>query len=130
MTSPPLDLPAWTRSGRALNGAVPRSPPAGLPPLDGYCEQKIACGAHIGIPLQHRTKSCAERLWRNQPGKVRAMRAKEIMNREVRACRPSDSLANADRLMWDHDLGCVPVVDDQSTVMGMITDRDICMAAY
>jgi CBS domain-containing protein len=32
--------------------------------------------------------------------------------------------------MWDHDIGCVPVIDDQGHVAGMITDRDICMAAY
>jgi CBS domain-containing protein len=32
--------------------------------------------------------------------------------------------------MWDNDIGCVPVVDDQNRVEGMITDRDICMAAY
>jgi len=31
--------------------------------------------------------------------------------------------------MWDHDCGCVPVVDETNTIQGMITDRDVCMAA-
>jgi len=31
--------------------------------------------------------------------------------------------------MWDHDCGCVPVVDEFNTIQGMITDRDVCMAA-
>lgn len=32
--------------------------------------------------------------------------------------------------MWDHDCGCVPVVDGRGRLAGIITDRDICMAAY
>jgi CBS domain-containing protein len=32
--------------------------------------------------------------------------------------------------MWDHDLGCVPVVDENGHAVGMITDRDIAMATY
>jgi CBS domain-containing protein len=32
--------------------------------------------------------------------------------------------------MWDGDFGCVPVVGDDGRVVGIITDRDICMAAY
>jgi CBS domain-containing protein len=34
------------------------------------------------------------------------------------------------RIMWESDCGCVPVVECDGTVVGMITDRDICMAAY
>jgi CBS-domain-containing membrane protein len=37
---------------------------------------------------------------------------------------------DAARIMWEQDCGCVPVVDDGGTVVGMITDRDICMAAH
>jgi CBS domain-containing protein len=31
--------------------------------------------------------------------------------------------------MWDYDFGAMPVVDDEDRVMGMITDRDIAIAA-
>jgi CBS-domain-containing membrane protein len=30
--------------------------------------------------------------------------------------------------MWDRDCGIVPVIDDGRQVLGVITDRDICMA--
>jgi CBS domain-containing protein len=29
--------------------------------------------------------------------------------------------------MWDHDCGCVPVLNEQAQVVGMLTDRDIYM---
>ena len=32
--------------------------------------------------------------------------------------------------MWERDCGCVPVVDRDNAVVGMLTDRDICMGAY
>jgi CBS-domain-containing membrane protein len=32
--------------------------------------------------------------------------------------------------MWDHDCGVVPVVNEAGVVLGVITDRDVCMAAY
>ena len=32
--------------------------------------------------------------------------------------------------MWEMDCGYVPVTDSTGRVVGVITDRDICMAAY
>ena len=50
------------------------------------------------------------------------------MTREVEACRPEDSLAEAAAVMWRRDCGAVPVVGEDGGVAGIITDRDICMA--
>jgi CBS domain-containing protein len=61
------------------------------------------------------------------------MRVDQIMTRNVRTCGPGDSLSTAAHIMWEGDCGCVPVVDraDGGTqVIGMITDRDICMAGF
>ena len=58
------------------------------------------------------------------------MRVEQLMARIVHMCAPDQSLNDAAQLMWDHDLGCVPVVDPENKVVGMITDRDIAMAAY
>lgn len=60
------------------------------------------------------------------------MRVEELMTRNVRTCRPQDSLSTAAQLMWDGDCGSIPVVNDDGSprVVGMITDRDICMAAH
>lgn len=57
------------------------------------------------------------------------MKVKEVMTSEAKACDLNASLAEAAQLMWDHDCGIVPVVKDGRTVVGLITDRDICMAA-
>lgn len=45
-------------------------------------------------------------------------------------CHVNDTLFAAARLMWDHDCGSVVVVNDDGLVTGLITDRDICMAAF
>lgn len=58
------------------------------------------------------------------------MKAEQIMSRPVITARPHESLRDAARHMWDHDCGSLPVVDDSQRVIGMITDRDICMAAF
>jgi CBS domain-containing protein len=57
------------------------------------------------------------------------MKAEDIMTRDVQSCRPEANLAQAAALMWDYDCDAMPVVDDSNRVMGMITDRDIAIAA-
>ena len=58
------------------------------------------------------------------------MKVKSIMNPEVAACHPADALTKAAQIMWQKDCGCVPVVDPAtSELVGMVTDRDIAMAA-
>jgi CBS domain-containing protein len=58
------------------------------------------------------------------------MKVAEIMTRCVRHCRMTDSLEHVAKLMWDHDVGALPVLDGRGHTVAMITDRDICMAAY
>lgn len=58
------------------------------------------------------------------------MQLREIMSKPVVTCRTEDTLNTAAKLMWDNDIGSIPVVDNDGRVAGMITDRDICMAAY
>lgn len=56
--------------------------------------------------------------------------AGEVMTRDVATCSPDASLADAARLMWDHDCGFVPVTDASAgTLRGVVTDRDACMAS-
>ena len=47
--------------------------------------------------------------------------------RDVHTCRPDTNLAMAAMQMWDGDFGVLPVLDG-AKVVGMVTDRDICMA--
>lgn len=58
------------------------------------------------------------------------MKIEDVMTRRVAVCDREASLSDAARLLWENDCGCVPVVDSAGGVVGMITDRDICMAAY
>ena len=61
------------------------------------------------------------------------MTVERLMTKDVQTCRAGDSLDDAARIMWDCDCGCVPVVTDGDggvRVVGMLTDRDICMAGY
>lgn len=61
------------------------------------------------------------------------MKVEQLMSRAVETCTPDDSLDGAARIMWERDCGCVPVTerdDEGARVVGMLTDRDICMAAY
>ncbi|HEX5604822.1 MAG TPA: CBS domain-containing protein [Pyrinomonadaceae bacterium] len=56
------------------------------------------------------------------------MKVKEIMAPNVKAIWLTESLTDAARLMWENDCGVLPIIKDGKKVIGMITDRDICMA--
>ena len=58
------------------------------------------------------------------------MRIQELMSSPVVTCHPHDQAHAAAQLMWDNDCGVLPVVDDEGKLVGVITDRDICMAAF
>ena len=57
------------------------------------------------------------------------MKISQVMKTDIEICAPDDNLAAAARRMWDCDIGCLPVLDVAGQVVGMVTDRDICMAA-
>jgi CBS domain-containing protein len=56
------------------------------------------------------------------------MKIAEIMSAPVVTCTPETSLAQAARLMQSADCGILPVIDSDRRVVGIITDRDICLA--
>lgn len=58
------------------------------------------------------------------------MNVGQLMNRSVETCRSDDSLAMAAGKMWDHDIGCLAVVDAEGRATAVVTDRDVCMAGY
>ena len=57
------------------------------------------------------------------------MRVKDVMTVDTTSCAPVSSLADTAGLMWERDCGVIPVIDEEQKIIGMITDRDICMAA-
>ena len=60
------------------------------------------------------------------------MRVEQLMSKNVTPCDAEDRLSDVARIMWERDCGSVPVIaqTDGGHVVAMITDRDICMAAY
>lgn len=58
------------------------------------------------------------------------MKVKDIMTKSACSVNASHHLNEAAYLMWEFDCGCLPVSDEESRIIGVVTDRDICMAAY
>ena len=56
------------------------------------------------------------------------MKVKEVMTPDAKAIWITESLGDAAREMWENDCGALPIIKDGRKVVGMITDRDICMA--
>jgi len=55
---------------------------------------------------------------------------RDVMTTQLYTCAPQDPVAKAAQIMRDHNVGAVPIVDQQGGTMhllGMITDRDICI---
>lgn len=57
------------------------------------------------------------------------MKVFEVMTIDVGFCYLEDNLTKAAAIMWHKDCGVVPVVDAEKHVVGVVTDRDICIAA-
>jgi CBS domain-containing protein len=57
------------------------------------------------------------------------MRVGKIMTKDPTCCVPSDSAQHAASLMRNEDAGIVPVINNEQsrTIVGVVTDRDLCM---
>jgi len=56
------------------------------------------------------------------------MKVKDVMKTNVSFCSTEDSLMKAAEVMRHRDCGVVPIVDEDKKVVGMLTDRDLCLA--
>lgn len=53
----------------------------------------------------------------------------EAMSTNVKVCHGDTNLDAVSRLMWENDCGAIPVVNAKNKPIGIVTDRDIAMAA-
>jgi CBS domain-containing protein len=53
----------------------------------------------------------------------------DLMTKPAVTCSLADSLARALSLMWERDIGFLPVIDQEGRLAGTITDRDAAVAA-
>jgi len=56
------------------------------------------------------------------------MKVKEVMMGTPYFCRPDTNLGSATELMWNANCGFLPVETSDGKVIGVVTDRDICVA--
>lgn len=52
---------------------------------------------------------------------------REIMTRSPFCCQTADSAQDAARLMWEANVGSVPVTTDGKRLVGIVTDRDLAL---
>jgi CBS domain-containing protein len=89
-------------------------------------QQLSSGGSHVlfrGAPLSQRFVPI-------RSNKGSSMQIKQVMSEPVFVCSVNENLSQAAQLMWEHDCGVVAIVDSVGQALAMLTDRDICMAAY
>jgi CBS domain-containing protein len=52
-----------------------------------------------------------------------------VMQREVLTIQPGDSLIQAGKVLWESKIGCLPVVDAEGALVGMLTKSDFIRVA-
>lgn len=55
------------------------------------------------------------------------MKVKECMCNNVWAAKPETTIYDVAKLMETQKIGCVPICDNNNTMVGIITDRDIVL---
>jgi CBS domain-containing protein len=55
------------------------------------------------------------------------MKVRDVMVKDVKFCSPKLNLAAVAEILWKQGCGTLPVVEN-GRVLGMVTDRDICIA--
>ena len=61
---------------------------------------------------------------------MRSVDVREVMTKEVATVGPDLPLIQAARLMIRRQIGCLPVVGDKGTLIGLLTETDLLRAAY
>ena len=56
------------------------------------------------------------------------MKVRDVMTQPAICCGPDTNVGSAVQLMWEHDCGLLPVVGADERLIGVVSDRDICIA--
>lgn len=56
------------------------------------------------------------------------MKVADLMTKPPAYCNPQTNLAAAAEILWNHNCGILPIVDSKEKVIGVVTDRDMCVA--
>lgn len=61
---------------------------------------------------------------------MRVIEVSEVMSRNLVTVGPDATLSDAAALLLKHKIGCLPVVDDDQALVGLITETDFLTAAF
>ncbi len=61
---------------------------------------------------------------------LRSVEVSEVMMKPVQTTRVETPLSDAARQMIRHKIGCLPVLDVDQTLVGLITETDLLRAAF
>ena len=97
---------------------------------DHDCGSLPVCGGNgvtrvVGVITDRDICMCA--LFQNKP--LQELRVSEAMAKQVQVCRPSDSLADAEKAMRETRIRRLPVIDEQDALVGMISLADLAQEA-
>jgi CBS domain-containing protein len=70
---------------------------------------------------------CMNALFQGKP--MRDLRVGDVMAKEVRVCRPDDSIAQAEKIMQEARIRRLPVVEATGALIGMISLADLARQA-
>lgn len=90
-------------------------------------------GKLVGL-LSHRDLLHAAPSWLSEAGAehdavMKQLRVGRIMQHEVLTVQPEDPLVEVGKLMWASKIGCLPVVDAEGTLVGIVTEADFIRLA-
>ena len=99
----------------------------------GHAETILALGRIRHLPVTRAEKlvglithrDILKALGGNAPAGKRATLAGELMKRDVVTVGRATSLRDAALLMLKHKLGCLPVIDGDGRLVGIITEADL-----
>jgi CBS domain-containing protein len=99
--------------------------------VEGIAEKILHAGQETAQKVIDRAKDMASKAGHRDGGRGQSANVSDLMTTAVKSCGAHDTLQRAAQIMWENDCGVVPIVDGEGRrLVGMITDRDICMAAY
>jgi CBS-domain-containing membrane protein len=70
---------------------------------------------------------CMSALFKGRP--LNELIVSDAMAKDVKTCRPTDSLSAAERIMRDAQIRRLPVVDNDGALVGMLTLADLALAS-
>lgn len=116
-----LSLRARERSGELA---------ANIEAFEHRLDQGIEQAVDRATSKTRQLSSAVRELLGQDAGRDGELRVESVMTEAVRSCSPDEPLNAAARQMWEHDCGAVPIVSGDGKLLGIVTDRDLCMAAY